>query len=111
MSGRITYDYDQRYYAEFNFVYNGSERFDADHRFGFFPSAGLAWTASNEDFFEPIKPVISNLRIRATYGRIGNDAIGRPEDRFFYLSNVNMNDGGRWAAFGDRKRPRLNSSH
>lgn len=100
VSGRMTYDYDNRYYAEFNFGYNGSERFDEDHRFGFFPSAGLAWTASNEDFFEPVKSVVSNLRIRATYGKIGNDAIGRPEDRFFYLSNVNMNNGSRGAAFG-----------
>lgn len=100
ISGRMTYDYGQRYYAEFNFGYNGSERFDENHRFGFFPSAGLAWTVSNEQFFEPVKPVLSNLRLRATYGVIGNDAIGRPEDRFFYLSNVNMNDGGRSAGFG-----------
>lgn len=100
ISGRMTYDYDQRYYAELNFGYNGSERFDEDHRFGFFPSAGLAWTVSNEAFFEPVKPVLSNLRLRATYGVIGNDAIGRPEDRFFYLSNVDMNDGDRSASFG-----------
>lgn len=43
---------------------------------------------------------MTNLRLRATYGLIGNDAIGAPEDRFFYLSNVNLNDGGRGAGFG-----------
>lgn len=97
-SGRATYSYDDRYFAEFNFGYNGSERFDAHHRFGFFPSAGLAWSISNEKFFEPLKSVVSNLRIRGTYGLVGNDAIGRPEDRFFYLSNVDMEADG--AVFG-----------
>lgn len=100
LSGRASYDYDKRYFAEINFGYNGSERFDKNNRFGFFPSVGLAWTVSNEKFFEPFKTVVSNLRLRGTYGIIGNDAIGSPQDRFFYLSNVNMNDGGRGAAFG-----------
>lgn len=98
LSGRATYSYDNRYFAEFNFGYNGSERFDRNHRFGFFPSAGLAWSLSNEQFFGPLKSVVSNMRLRATYGLVGNDAIGRPEDRFFYLSNVNMEAEG--AVFG-----------
>ncbi|TZF82819.1 TonB-dependent receptor [Pedobacter sp. BS3] len=100
ISGRATYDYDKRYYGEFNFGYNGSERFDKNHRFGFFPSVGAAWTISNEKFFKELKPTISNLRLRATYGIIGNDAIGSDDDRFFYLSNVNMNSGDRGASFG-----------
>jgi len=100
ISGRATYSYDDRYFAEFAFGYNGSERFAKNERFGFFPSLGLAWSVSNEKFFEPIKSVVTNLRLRATYGLIGNDAIGAPEDRFFYLSNVNLNDGGRGAGFG-----------
>jgi TonB-linked SusC/RagA family outer membrane protein len=100
LSGRATYAYDSRYFLEFNFGYNGSERFYKSQRFGFFPSAGLAWSVSNEKFFEPYRNTVSNLRLRATYGLVGNDAIGGPEDRFFYLSNVNMNDGGRSATFG-----------
>jgi len=100
VSGRATYNYDSRYYAEFNFGYNGSERFYQDKRFGFFPSAGVAWSVSNEKFFEPLKPIITSLRLRATYGLICNDAIGAPEDRFFYLSNVDMNAPSRFATFG-----------
>lgn len=100
LSGRFTYSYDSRYFAEFNFGYNGSERFYKDKRFGFFPSGGIAWYLSNEAFWEPVKDVVSNLKLRATYGLVGNDAIGRPEDRFFYLSNVIMNDAGRSATFG-----------
>ena len=100
LSGRATYAYDSRYFAEFNFGYNGSERFYQTKRYGFFPSAGLAWSISNEKFFKPVKSVVSNLRLRATYGLIGNDAIGSASDRFFYLSNVNMNNPGRGATFG-----------
>ena len=100
LSGRTTYAYDNRFFAEFNFGYNGSERFYKDKRWGFFPSAGLAWTISNEKFFKSLPNYISNLRLRATYGLVGNDAIGSPGDRFFYLSNVNLNDGSRSAYFG-----------
>ena len=100
ISGRATYSYDSRYYGEFNFGYNGSERFDKTHRFGFFPSFGVAWSISNEAFWENIKPVINNLRLRYTYGLVGNDAIGSSTDRFFYLSNVNMSYADRRARFG-----------
>ncbi len=100
LSGRTTYSYSNRYFAEFNFGYNGSERFHKSNRFGFFPSAGLAWSISNEPFWAPYKKVVSNLRLRATYGLAGNDAIGSGSDRFFYLSNVNMNATG--AVFGER---------
>ncbi len=106
LSGRATYSYDNRYFLEFNFGYNGSERFHEKNRFGFFPSAGVAWTLSNEHFFERWKHSITNLRLRATYGLIGNDAIGSDTDRFFYLSNVDMNDAGRAAIFG---RERMHS--
>lgn len=103
LSGRFTYGYDSRYFAEFNFGYNGSERFHESHRYGFFPSVGVAWSISNEKFWEPVKKVISSLRLRGTYGLVGNDAIGGPEDRFFYLSNVNMNDEARGAGFGTER--------
>ncbi len=108
VSGRFTYDYDKRYFAEFNFGYNGSERFDAHHRFGFFPSAGVAWIASNEAFLAPIKGVVTNLKLRATYGIIGNDAIGTTDDRFFYLSDVNMNNTDIRATFGENQTYFLN---
>lgn len=100
LSGRSTYSYDNRYFAEFNFGYNGSERFDKTNRFGFFPSFGVAWSVSNEAFWKNIKPVMNNLRFRYTYGLVGNDGIGSAEDRFFYLSNVNMSDASKSFRFG-----------
>lgn len=98
LSGRATYAYKGKYFGEFNFGYNGSERFSKSNRFGFFPSAGLAWTVSKEDFW--YSKAISNFKLRATYGLVGNDAIGSDYDRFFYLSNVDMNNNTRGAQFG-----------
>lgn len=100
VSGRFTYAYDNRYLAEMNFGYNGSERFAKNHRFGFFPSAGVGWIVSNENFFEKAKDVVSNLKFRFTYGLVGNDQIGNANDRFFYLSNVNPNNDDRGYHFG-----------
>lgn len=101
LSGRITYSYDNRYFGEFNFGYNGSERFDKSKRFGFFPSAGAAWNISGENFWAPFSRYVSKLKLRGTYGLVGNDAIGSDYDRFFYLSNVNMDDTRKGAVFGN----------
>ncbi|HEX7845990.1 MAG TPA: TonB-dependent receptor, partial [Chitinophagaceae bacterium] len=100
VSGRATYSYDNRLFAEFNFGYNGSERFYETERYGFFPSAGLAWYISNEKFFDKFKNTITKLKLRGTYGLVGNDAIGSADDRFFYLSNVNMNNSSYGYGFG-----------
>jgi TonB-linked SusC/RagA family outer membrane protein len=100
IAGRATYSYKSRYFTEINFGYNASERFYKNKRWGFFPSAGMAWTISNERFWEPLQHMINKLRLRATYGLSGNDAIGAANDRFLYLSNLNMNDGSRGAVFG-----------
>jgi TonB-linked SusC/RagA family outer membrane protein len=101
LSGRFTYGYDNRYMAEFNFGYNGSERFSRNNRLGFFPSGGVAWNVHNEKFFEPLAKVVSQFKLRATYGLVGNDQIGNADERFFYLSRVNMSDANRAATFGE----------
>ena len=101
LSGRFTYAYDSRYLAEVNFGYNGSERFAKNNRFGFFPSFAAGYVISNEKFFEPLLDIISNLKFRASFGWVGNDQIGKSTDRFFYLSNVNLNNGGYGASFGE----------
>jgi TonB-linked SusC/RagA family outer membrane protein len=101
LAGRATYSFDSRYFIEFNFGYNGSERFAANHRWGFFPSAGIGWLISNEKFWANMKPVVNNLKLRYSYGLVGNDQIGDANDRFFYISQVNMDDGNRGAHFGE----------
>ena len=101
VSGRFTYSYDERYFSEFNFGYNGSERFAKSERFGFFPSFGFGWYMSNEDFMSSTSDVITKLKLKSTYGLVGNDQIGSAEDRFFYISQVNLNDGSMGAPFGN----------
>lgn len=100
LSGRFTYAYDNRLFTEFNFGYNGSERFAANERYGLFPSIGAGWLISNEKVWKPYKDIVHNLKLKATYGLVGNDAIGSPEDRFFYISQVNIGDGSRGTSFG-----------
>ena len=100
LSGRFTYALDSKYFGEFNFGFNGSERFAKSERFGFFPSFGFGWYASNEDFFEPYQDIVTKLKFKGTYGLVGNDQIGSSADRFFYISQVNLNDGPMGSMFG-----------
>jgi TonB-linked SusC/RagA family outer membrane protein len=93
LAGRLAYNFDSRYFGEFNFGYNGSERFSENNRWGFFPSFGAAWMVSNEAFFEPMADVITQFKLKGTYGLVGNDAIGSGNDRFYYLSQVDLNAG------------------
>ena len=81
IAGRITYNYDNRYFVEGNFGYNGSENFSPNHRFGFFPSIAVGYVVSNEKFFEPIRDVVSMVKLKASYGLVGNDQIGRASCR------------------------------
>lgn len=102
LAGRFTYGFSDRYFAEFNFGYNGSERFDKSHRWGFFPSGGLGWVVSNEKFWadKPISKVINMLKLKGSYGLVGNDNISDNNNRFFYLSEVTMGDSKRNMVFG-----------
>lgn len=102
LAGRFTYGFSDRYFAEFNFGYNGSERFDKSHRWGFFPSGGLGWVVSNEKFWadKPVSKVIDMLKLKASYGLVGNDNISNNDNRFFYLSEVNMNNDDKGMNFG-----------
>lgn len=90
VAGRFTYDYGNKYLAEFNFGYNGSENFPNGKKFGFFPSASVGWVLSNEAFWK--LKTISHLKIRGSYGKVGNDQIGG--ERFLYLTTIDKNAPG-----------------
>ncbi|SUJ04563.1 TonB-linked outer membrane protein, SusC/RagA family [Sphingobacterium spiritivorum] len=107
LSGRFTYSYDKRYSAEFNFGYNGSERFASKNRWGFFPSAGVAWNVHNEKFMESFRDIVSLFKLRYTYGIVGNDVISATASRFFYLSNVELSSAAQaytWGTPGETRR-------
>lgn len=84
--GRVTYNYNKKYFAEFNAAYNGSEQFAKGKQYGFFPAVSAGWTISNEKFMENIS-WISNLKIRGSYGLVGNDKLNT---RFLFLDNFSV---------------------
>lgn len=87
IAGRLSYSYDFRYIAEVNFGYNGSENFAPGKRFGFFPAVAVGWIASQEKFMQPLQPYLSNLKLRASWGKAGNSNIGS-DRRFAYISTI-----------------------
>lgn len=101
IAARATYAYKEKYLAEVNLGYNGSDQFDKDHRYALFPSFALGYVISNERFFKEKLPFLTFMKLRATYGEVGNDKIG--SDRFIYLQTFNKNGEyyfGKDNAFG-----------
>lgn len=97
MAARVTYGFDNRYLLDANMGYNGSEQFSPKNRFGFFPSFAVGWVVSNENFLKGNK-VITNLKLRASYGKVGSDKIGN--NRFLYLDNHTYSASGGVAVGG-----------
>jgi TonB-linked SusC/RagA family outer membrane protein len=98
LAGRVTYNYDTRYFGEINMGYNGSEQFAPSKRFGFFPAASVGWALSNEGFLKD-NPLLTYLKLRASIGKVGNDKMGGT--RFLYIDNITYGGGG---AFGSLAR-------
>jgi TonB-linked SusC/RagA family outer membrane protein len=90
VSSRVTYGYDGRYLAEVNMGYTGSENFAAGSRFGLFPAFALGYNISREAFWKPVEEVVSNLKLRGSWGIVGNSDIDG--SRFPYLTEVNLSD-------------------
>jgi TonB-linked SusC/RagA family outer membrane protein len=86
---RANYTYDNRYIVEFNGRYDGTSRFPKNKRFGFFPSASAAWRIDAEPFFEPVRPVVSQLKLRASYGSLGNQLVSE----YGYISTMSAGSG------------------
>ena len=96
--GRINYDYDGRYLLELNGRYDGSSRFAKGNRWGFFPSASLGWNIYREKFMEPAADFLSNLKLRVSYGLLGNQA---DAGLYTFASNMSLNGGLGGYIFSD----------
>lgn len=96
IAGRVTYAFNDTYFAEVNMGYNGSENFARGHRFGFFPAGAIGWMVSNEKWFQPLTKVVDMLKLKGSYGIVGNDDIGG-ERRWVYESTILVGkDAGTW---------------
>lgn len=87
VSMRGTYGFKDRYFVEMSFGYNGSERFSKKNKYGFFPAVGGAYVLSNEKFWKPLENIVPFLKLRATWGKVGNDGI-ISSPRFVYLPDI-----------------------
>ncbi len=92
LSMRGTYGFKDRYFIEGSFGYNGSERFAKKNRFGFFPALGGAYVLSNEKFWEPLSNVVPFMKVRATWGKVGNDGV-IDTPRFVYVPTIVQHGG------------------
>ncbi len=100
-SGRATYDYKNKYLFEFNIGYNGSENFARGKRLGVFPAGSIGWVVSQEEFMKNVR-WIDHLKLRASYGLVGNDQMGSTRFAYlqYYTSGSNMN-----IYFGEDRKP------
>lgn len=111
--GRVNYDYKGRYLLEFAGRYDGSSRFAAGHRWGFFPSGSAGWRISEEPFFAPAKNVFNNLKLRASIGSLGNQNV----DNYAYMrtiaikefSHYTFGEGSNRAQYADLSAPNSSS--
>ena len=110
--GRVTYGYDDKYLVEFNAGYNGSENFAKGKRFGFFPAFSLGWRITQEEFMKSTQNWLNNLKLRASYGEVGNDKyiVNGVEQRFLFeehwIAASNYNFGtGSVPAYYERQYP------
>ncbi len=98
IASRVTYAYNDRYFAEANVGYNGSENFAPNKRYGFFPAFGVGWILSNEKFFEGLKNTFQMVKFRYSDGIVGsggssNGYVTNEGDRFYYLTKVGSANG------------------
>lgn len=101
--GRVNYDYRSKYLLEFLFRYDGSQIFPESKRYGFFPGVSVGWRLSEEDFIQKALPFVSQLKLRASYGELGNDRVGS----FNYLQSFFI---GQNYVFGTTDAPGIYAS-
>ncbi|HEY0177441.1 MAG TPA: SusC/RagA family TonB-linked outer membrane protein [Pedobacter sp.] len=93
-SNRLSYNYNQRYFADVTATYSGSENFMPGKRFGFFPAVSAGWIMSDEPFMKGTRGFLDFLKIRGSFGKIGNDALTTLTRRFSFLTNYNRSATG-----------------
>src|SRR5690606_17849717 len=103
--GRLTYNFREKYLFEFNGRYDGSSRFAEGNRFGFFPSVSAGYNIDKEEFWDPLRDIVNTMKIRASWGKLGNQDVGRRNEydfNYLYLSSIPINTQLPWVINGER---------
>jgi len=104
--GRLTYNYDEKYLLEFNGRYDGSSKFPEGSRFGFYPSVSAGYNIHQENFWDPVSDYINTMKIRASWGKLGNQDVGGSNTtdyvNYLYLSNIPVQNRLAWVMNGER---------
>lgn len=99
LAASATYGYNDKYFVQGSFGYNGSERFAKNNRMGFFPSVGISWVLTKEEFMKPIANVLPFFKTRFSWGKVGNDGIIK-DPRFVHLSSITNEKSSKFRPFG-----------
>lgn len=98
LAGRVSYNWNYRYFADFNFGYSGSENFATGHQFGFFPAFSAAWNIAEEPIIKKNLKWMNMFKLRYSYGKVGNDNFG-DDVRFPYMYTIGSGGGYQWADY------------
>ena len=98
LAGRVSYNWNYRYFADFNFGYSGSENFATGHQFGFFPAFSVAWNIAEEPIIKKSLKWMKLFKLRDSYGKVGNDNFG-DNVRFPYMYTIGSGGGYQWADY------------
>ena len=98
LAGRVSYNWNYRYFADFNFGYSGSENFATGHQFGFFPAFSVAWNIAEEPIIKKSLKWMNMFKLRYSYGKVGNDNFG-DNVRFPYMYTIGSGGGFQWADY------------
>ena len=98
LAGRVSYNWNYRYFADFNFGYSGSENFATGHQFGFFPAFSVAWNIAEEPIIKKSLKWMNMFKLRYSYGKVGNDNFG-DNVRFPYMYTIGSGGGYQWADY------------
>lgn len=98
LAGRVSYNWNYRYFADFNFGYSGSENFATGHQFGFFPAFSVAWNIAEEPIIKKNLKWMNMFKLRYSYGKVGNDNFG-DNVRFPYMYTIGGGGGYQWADY------------
>ncbi len=99
LAGQVTYNWNYRYFIDFNFGYTGSENFATGHQYGFFPAVSAAWNIAEEPFIKNALPWLNMFKVRYSHGKVGNDAFNERFPYLYTIDNIRNSEGNLYDVY------------